>query len=425
MAINFVNSIDLNKNELQNAVIQNVTAAPSGGTYSEGQAAYNTNSNDLIIYNGSAWEQVGGSFTLRADGPSGANSYVVNPGATVDLLGGTNMSVARGAGANSNQFTINTTATPDQTITLTGAVTGSGTGSFVTTLQQVVDTTKIVASALTKSNEDFIANAVDTQIPTTKSVYNYVNLALTGTLVFKGGFNANTGVVTSGPNTGDKMYTLDQDLAITAGDYYVATVAGNFFGDANIPLTVGDQVIADNTVAAGSVTKTDFTVVQADRDLATLTTVGIGNVNASSTSGIDVSYTSGTANLTIDVNEVSASTDTPKKILGTDQSNNTKTFTEAEFFQFRFKKLALDAAGNAAITRAVAGGLTTYTIDPSNAAAFGGTASALNIAVEVLDNSNGQTVYADITREDAAELKIIFTGTVTDSSYDVLLTNLG
>ena len=221
------------------------------------------------------------------------------------------------------------------------------------------------------------------------------------------------------------MYTLDQDLAITAGDYYVATVAGNFFGDANIPLTVGDQVIADNTVAAGSVTKTDFTVVQADRDLATLTTVGIGNVNASSSSGIDVSYTSGTANLTIDVNEVSASTDTPNKILGTDQSNNTKTFTEAEFFQFRFKKLALDAAGNAAITRAVAGGLTEYTIDPSNAGAFGGTASALNIAVEVLDNSNGHTVYADVTREDAAELKIIFTGTVTDSSYDVLLTNLG
>ncbi len=334
------------------------------------------------------------------------------------------MSVTRGAGASSNVFTINTTATPDQTITLTGAVTGSGTGTFATTLQQVVDTTKIVASALTKSDEDFIANAVDTQIPTTKSVYNYVNLALTGTLVFKGGFNANTGVVTSGPNNGDKMYTLDQDLAITAGDYYVATVAGNFFGDANIPLTVGDQVIADNTVAAGSVTKTDFTVVQADRDLATLTTVGIGNVNASSSSGIDVSYTSGTANLTIDVNEVSASTDTPNKILGTDQSNNTKTFTEAEFFQFRFKKLTLNSS-SAAIARAVAGGLTEYTIDPSNAAAFGGGASALSISVEVLDSSNGQTVYADITREDAAELKIIFTGTVADGAYDVLLTNLG
>ncbi len=420
MAINFLNSIDLNQNQLQNAVIQNVASTPSGGTYSEGQAAYNTSSNDLIIYDGSAWEQVGGSFTLRADGPSGANTFVVNPGSTVDLTGGTNMSVARGSGANSNVFTINTTATPDQTITLTGAVTGSGTGSFVTTLQQVVDTTKIVASALTKSAEDFVTNAVDTQIPTTKSVYNYVNLALTGTLVFKGGFNANTGVVTSGPNVSDDLYS---DVAITAGDYYVATVAGNFFGDASIPLTVGDQVIADNTVASGSVAKTDFTVVQADRDLATLTTVGIGNVNASATSGIDVSYTSGTANLTIDVNEVSASTDTPKKILGTDQSDNTKTFTEAEFFQYRFNKLSLTAS--AYITKAVAGGLTAYTIDPSNAAVFGSGASALNISVEVLDNSNGHTVYADVTREDATELTIIFTGTISDGSYDVLLTNLG
>ena len=137
MAINFVNSIDLNKNELQNAVIQNVTATPSGGTYSAGQAAYNTNSKDLIIYDGSAWEQVGGSFTLRADGPSGANTFVVNPGAIVDLTGGTNMSVTRGAGASSNVFTINTTATPDQTITLTGAVTGSGTGTFATTYNKL------------------------------------------------------------------------------------------------------------------------------------------------------------------------------------------------------------------------------------------------------------------------------------------------
>ena len=134
MAINFVNSIDLNKNELQNAVIQNVTGVPSGGTYVLGQAAYNTGTKDLIIFDGSTWEQVGGSFTLRADGPSGANSFVVNPGSVVDLLGGTNMSVARGSGSNSNQFTINTTATPDQTVTLSGAVTGSGTTAITTTL---------------------------------------------------------------------------------------------------------------------------------------------------------------------------------------------------------------------------------------------------------------------------------------------------
>ena len=422
MAINFLNSIDLNQNQLQNAVIQNVGSTPSGGTYVLGQAAYNTGTKDLIIFDGSAWEQVGGSFTLRADGPSGANSFVVNPGSTVDLLGGTNMSVARGAGASSNVFTINTTATPDQTITLTGAVTGSGTGSFVTTLQQVVDTSKFVASAITKSGEDFISNAVDTQIPTTKSVYNYVNTALTGTLVFKGGFNANSGTVTSGPNVGDNFYS---DVAITVGDYYVATVAGNFFSDSNIPLTVGDQVIADNTVAAGSVAKTDFTVVQADRDLATLTTVGIGNVNASATSGIDVSYSSGTASLVIDVNEVAASTDKPKKILGTDQSNNTKTFTEVEFFQHRFLKLVLndgDASGGIQRTYDSGTGITDFEIDFAN---FMGGVSAENLSVEIVRNSGDHdTVYAELKRNGDI-MNVYFLGAeVANSAMLLMLTNV-
>lgn len=423
MAINFLNSVDLNTSQLLNAVIQNVSSDPV--SVLKGQIIYRTDTNQLRVANGTGYVQVGGSFTLRAaDSASGSNDFTVISGSTVSLAGGTNMSVTRGGSGSENVFTINTTATPDQTITLTGAVTGTGTGSFVTTLQQVVDTSKFVASAITKSDEDFITNAVDTQIPTTKSVYNYVNLALTGTLIFKGGFNASTGVVVSGPNTGDKMYTLDQDLAITTGDYYVATVAGNFFGDANIPLTVGDQVIADSTVAAGSVTKTDFTIVQADRDLATLTTVGIGNVNASTTSGIDVSYSAGTASLVVDVNEITASTDTPSKVLGTDSSGNTRTFTDSEFFQHRFKNVSLDSSSTA-ISRSVAGGVTTFVVDVSNAAIFGAAGSALNTTVEILDHSDGSTVYAEITRPDAVELTIAFLGTKADGDYDVLLANVG
>jgi len=432
MAINFVNSIDLNKNELQNAVIQNVTATPEGGTYSAGQAVYDTNATKLKIYNGSTWEQVGGSFTLRADGPAGANSYVVEPGAVVDLLGGTNMSVARGAGAASNQFTINTTATPDQDVALTGDVTGTlvlSSGEIATTLSAgVVTTAKFAATSLTISTEDFVTNAVDTQVPTTLSVKNYVDEIVTGDLVFLGGLDASTGEITSGEFASSQLYNGDTSARAVAADrYFVVTEPGDFFGNGDFPLTLGDRVVAavaipTNTVFDSTKIASDWTIIQSSNELATLTTVGIGNVGAgTATSGIDVTYSQGTASLVLDANELGAGSGVPVTLVGTNSSGATKKFTESDVHSGRGKYLELNAATETGVARAVSGGITTYTITLATAWV---NVSGIKVSVEVVEIAGSETVYAQVNRT-ATTITVKFTGTVADDTYYVLLKYVG
>ncbi len=120
----------------------------------------------------------------------------------------------------------------------------------------------------------------------------FVQSAVVGLLEFKDGFNANTGAISGGGN----LTSGGSRVAVAVGDMYVVTVAGNFFGNANTPLTPGDSVICKEAAAAGTSTESDFIVVQSDTDLATLTTVGLGNVNAGT--GVSVAYSSGTATVT-------------------------------------------------------------------------------------------------------------------------------
>jgi len=89
MAISFVSSINLNKNELQNAVIQNLATAP--GSPNEGQVYYDSSAGDKSIYfwDGTNWVDVGGDVRSVIAGAgltsSGTRDITLNVGQGVGI----------------------------------------------------------------------------------------------------------------------------------------------------------------------------------------------------------------------------------------------------------------------------------------------------------------------------------------------------
>ena len=183
-------------------------------------------------------------------------------------------------------------------------------------------------------------------------------------LVYQGGYNA----ATNTPN-------LDSNPSpnpIKKGWTYTVTAAGSFFTE---QVRVGDVLIAEQDAPT---TLANWTTVQNNIDLADLTTVGIGNVNAGE--AIDVSYSNGTATVSVE--------------------NSTAS-----------NKGAVIVAGGTGISVAYASGTATVTNTETNssntatgtitAGNLSGTVThnfgTLNTIVQTIDSS-GDTVFCDITR---------------------------
>ena len=258
---------------------------------------------------------------------------------------------------------------------------------------------------------------------------SFVQTAVTGLLEFKGGFNANTGDLDS-PLTGD----LYVDVAILVGDYYVVTTAGNFFGNTATPLTPGDSVICQTAKTAGNATEADFIVVQSDTDLATNSTPGLMFINPTG-SGITSNISTGQAVLT---NTDKGSSQNIFKNVASDSGtavadNNNDTLTvvgagrittavAGDTLTITSTDNPIMALGDrVALTGgSTSGGITTFTYNVTSS--FTG-ASALDVKVEIM-SSGGTTVFADVTRSGSV-LTVKFTGTVSDSAYEALLTYVG
>jgi hypothetical protein len=250
----------------------------------------------------------------------------------------------------------------------------------------------------------------------------FVQAAVTGLLEFKGGFNADTGALDS-PLTGN-LTTGATRVALAVGDYYVVTVAGDFFGNTATPLTPGDSVIAQSVAVAGASVEADFIVVQSDTDLATLSTVGIGNVNASAADallGISVSYTTGTAVTGVDIAGLDdgGAVDNTDVVFGNNGTKNVK-FAISDIIAKSSVQLLLDTPNVAGVTDQASppAGTQGWVINSNTVLE----AAALNCGIEVM-TAAGQTVYADVTRS-SNDITINFTApsAISQGAYRAIVT---
>lgn len=121
----YLTNLDLNKNELQNVVIQTLATAPSSGKL--GQIYYNSTDKVLYQHDGTAWKAVGKTVTYEMSfGELASNTVPIN---LIDSDGITDTINLKGAGGatlslSENTLTI-TTANTNTTYTFTGAASAS------------------------------------------------------------------------------------------------------------------------------------------------------------------------------------------------------------------------------------------------------------------------------------------------------------
>ena len=211
MALSYLTDINLNKNELQNAVIQKLGTDPSAGL-TAGWIIYNTTLNQLKVYDGSAWTNVGGDITgvniTAGTGLSG--NQVTTSGQHTQTINLADTTVTAGSYGSA-------TAIPTFTVDDQGRLTAAGTAAISTDLTIAADSgsddvVSVGTDTLTFSGT---ANEIDTAVSNNEITIGLVaNPTVSGNLIVSGNLTVSGTTTTVNTETiklADNIITLNSN----------------------------------------------------------------------------------------------------------------------------------------------------------------------------------------------------------------------
>jgi len=447
MAKKFLVNIDLGGNQLLSARIQNGTSAPTA--YGAGQLWYDTTNNQLKVYDGSSFVQVGGGVTSLNSLTGGltiygtTNQIAVNASSSSITLSLPSTISITTACATNFYGTFNGNATTATSATTAAAVTGA-TSANTNSAYVVRDASgraqftdpSAAQDAATKNYVDTVAqglNAHDAVLVTTTATLpaNYAN----GTTDQSGGLGIGATLTASANGTltidnvlltvNDRVLVKNQTNGIQNGIYYVS--ASGAAGSAWILTRTTD---ADNSIA-GEMANGDFIFVSSG-------SVGSGTgwtLNSASTSGTQartikigtdiVTYTQFSGQGTYTAGN------------GITISGNTFSVKNGVGLAFSSSSLTFDSGTTAQAATGVSGGAYTYATQKQSAT-ISGNSSATSFAISHNLNSRDvnvqvyqtsatpDTQYAevevDIVRTSASVVTVSFaTAPATGTTYNAVI----
>lgn len=334
--LKFGGHINLQQNEIQNAVIQNLSTAPSNAKI--GQEYYNTTTNQKLIWNGTSWvdETSQGDYTFQNGVELVTNTRNVQIKLATDTYAG-NVSLtadSHGLSASITELTI-----------------ASGSTNYLD-----------ITSHKLSANVDTTVTASSTNLVTSGAVASAIATAVTGALIYQGVWVA----------TSQTDYS-SISLPVKKGYMYAVSGTATIGG---VEWNAGDYLVINKDIASGgSITSSDV-----DK---------IDNTEASDI--VRLSSTQTLTNKTIDADDNTISDLTTSNFKsGVIVTSVGSTGADTSIPTEKAVRSAISAlkttATNPALT--ASGGQVTWTIS---------TTLSPNCICNIKETTSGEEVYADVT----------------------------